>query len=156
VLDRFGISSPDLDGVVALPVDPFDSLIGKVQPRADETDVPVDVLGWTHTAPTGWTIDNADLGTGGVREWRGWSFTTDDFWTRAAPNQIREGNVRARGVFAVTDSDEWSDLRAPRHPCPGRRADLEAHLVADQRRQRLVLGCGQPGSEDQLTIGSRG
>lgn len=109
-LSRFGLSFPDLDGQAAPgAADPFDSLMGSLQSRADETGVPVDVKGWTHSTPAGWSIDNAGLGTGGVREWQGWSFTTDDFWTRAAPNQSRESNVRARGVFAVADSDEWSD-----------------------------------------------
>lgn len=111
VLSRFGVTAADLDGQVApsASADPFDSLVGSLQSRLDETGVPADVKGWTHTTPAGWTIDNAGLGTGGVREWQGWSFTTDDFWTRAAPNQQRESNVRARGVFAVADSDEWSD-----------------------------------------------
>jgi hypothetical protein len=109
VLSRFGVTVPELDGVATTPADPFDSLVGTLQSRLDETGVPTDVKGWTHSAPTGWTIDNAGLGTGGVREWQGWSFTTDDFWTRAAPDQQRESNVRARGVFAVADSDEWSD-----------------------------------------------
>lgn len=109
VLNRFGLTA-DLDGQVApTSDDSFDSLVGSLQSRADETGVPADVKGWTHTTPAGWTIDNTGLGTGGVREWQGWSFTTDDFWTRAAPNQSRESNVRARGVFAVADSDEWSD-----------------------------------------------
>nr|WP_239063130.1 alkaline phosphatase family protein [Streptomyces sp. SID13031] len=108
VLSRFGLTA-DIDGQVAPSADPFDSLVGSLQTRADETGVPADMKGWTHTTPAGWTIDNAGLGTGGVREWQGWSFTTDDFWTRAAPNQQRESNVRARGVFAVADSDEWSD-----------------------------------------------
>lgn len=108
VLGRFGLTA-DIDGQAAPSVDPFDSLVGSLQTRADETGVPADVKGWTHATPAGWTIDNAGLGTGGVREWQGWSFTTDDFWTRAAPDQQRESNVRARGVFAVADSDEWSD-----------------------------------------------
>lgn len=108
-LSRFGVVA-ELDGQVAATAgDPFDSLVGSLQSRAEETGVPADVKGWTHTTPAGWTIDNSALGTGGVREWQGWSFTTDDFWTRAAPNQSRESNVRARGVFAVADSDEWSD-----------------------------------------------
>ncbi|MGW0249597.1 hypothetical protein ACWDYH_23520 [Nocardia goodfellowii] len=46
---------------------------------------------------------------GGVTEWRGWSFTTDEFWTAAERGQSRESNGRARGVFAVADSDEWAD-----------------------------------------------
>ncbi|WP_326656630.1 hypothetical protein [Streptomyces sp. NBC_00385] len=47
--------------------------------------------------------------SGGVTEWRGWSFATDEFWTGAEPGQGRETNVRARNVFAVADSDEWDD-----------------------------------------------
>ncbi|TDD56342.1 nucleotide pyrophosphatase [Kribbella antibiotica] len=109
VLGRFGVSAPEIDGQANPAADPFDSLVGSLQSRVDETGVPADVKGWTHSTPAGWAIDNAGLGTGGVREWQGWSFTTDDFWTRAAPDQSREGNVRARGVFAVADSDEWSD-----------------------------------------------
>lgn len=89
--------------------DPFDTKVGSLQPRVDETGVPADVLGWTTSLPAGWSIDNSAMGTGGVTEWRGWSLTTDAFWTRAAPDQQRESNVRARGVFAVADSDEWSD-----------------------------------------------
>jgi hypothetical protein len=44
-----------------------------------------------------------------MTEWRGWSFATDEFWSRTQRDQWRELNVRARGVFAVADSDEWSD-----------------------------------------------
>ncbi|MGH3714220.1 MAG: alkaline phosphatase family protein [Micromonosporaceae bacterium] len=89
--------------------DPFDTLIGALQPRVDETGIPSGVLGWTHATPSGWSIDNTGMGTGGVTEWRGWSMTTDDFWTKTQRDQQRENNVRARGVFAVADSDEWSD-----------------------------------------------
>ncbi len=46
---------------------------------------------------------------GGVTEWRGWSFATDEFWTNADRNQGRETSVRNRNVFAVADSDEWDD-----------------------------------------------
>lgn len=49
------------------------------------------------------------MSTGGVTEWRGWSFTTDEFWTKAERDQQRESNIRARDVFAVADGDEWSD-----------------------------------------------
>ncbi|MGD1223410.1 hypothetical protein AB9Q10_33860 [Streptomyces krungchingensis] len=55
------------------------------------------------------TTDPSAMGTGGVTEWRGWSFTTDEFWTKAQAGQNRESNVRARNVFAVADGDEWQD-----------------------------------------------
>lgn len=89
--------------------DAFDSVRSKLKPRADETAVGADVLGWTHTAPDGWTIDNSAMPTGGVAEWSGWSFATDEFWTNIERNQGRETSVRNRNVFAVADSDEWDD-----------------------------------------------
>jgi hypothetical protein len=63
--------------------------------------------------PAGWTVTTAASMPQGVAEWQGWSFTTDDFWTRTAPSQSREANVRARGVFAVADPDEWDDKGSP-------------------------------------------
>lgn len=90
--------------------DPFDTVVGSLRSRVDETAIPADVLGWTHAVPDGWRIDNTGMGTGGVTEWRGWSMTNDDFWTKTQRDQNRELNVRARGVFAVADSDEWSDV----------------------------------------------
>ncbi|MFC9466316.1 alkaline phosphatase family protein [Streptomyces coelicoflavus] len=89
--------------------DRFDTLLPKLRPRVDETGIPADVLGHTHTPPSGWSVANNAMGTGGVSEWRGWTFTTDEFWSRTQRDQWRELNVRARGVFAVADSDEWSD-----------------------------------------------
>ncbi|MFE0104092.1 alkaline phosphatase family protein [Streptomyces sp. NPDC059009] len=89
--------------------DAFDALRGKLQKRVDETGIGADVIGFTHTPPSGWSVENAKMGTGGVTEWRGWSFTTDEFWTKAERDQQRENNIRARNVFAVADGDEWSD-----------------------------------------------
>lgn len=65
--------------------------------------------GWTHRPPSGWRVDRAAMPRGGVEAWRGWSFTTDERWTRTDPGQGRELNVRARSVFAVADPDEWDD-----------------------------------------------
>ncbi|GAA3009902.1 alkaline phosphatase family protein [Actinokineospora diospyrosa] len=112
VLSLLGVAIPAaLDGRVlgTATGDPFDGLIGSLQTRVDETGIPTSVRGWTKTTPSGWIIDNSAMGTGGMAEWRGWSFATDDFWTRTETGQSRENNVRARGVFAVADSDEWSD-----------------------------------------------
>ncbi|MFI2758181.1 alkaline phosphatase family protein [Streptomyces echinatus] len=101
----------DLDGrPVQQPApDDFDTLRGVLRSRADETGIPAGVLGFTHTPPAGWSVDNSAMGGGGVTEWRGWTFTTDEFWTQAQRDQNREGNVRARNVFAVADGDEWYD-----------------------------------------------
>ncbi|MFE0175695.1 alkaline phosphatase family protein [Streptomyces sp. NPDC059002] len=89
--------------------DDFDALRAKLTGPVDEGGIGSGVIGFTHTPPNGWTVDNAKMGTGGVTEWRGWSFTTDEFWTKAERDQQRENNIRARGVFAVADGDEWSD-----------------------------------------------
>ncbi|SEE00125.1 Type I phosphodiesterase / nucleotide pyrophosphatase [Arthrobacter alpinus] len=101
----------NLDGqpIDEIVPDAFDTLRGQLKPRADETAVGAGVLGWTHTAPEGWSIDNSAMPAGGVAEWSGWSFATDEFWTNIERNQGRETSVRNRNVFAVADSDEWDD-----------------------------------------------
>ncbi|MFF2748512.1 alkaline phosphatase family protein [Kitasatospora sp. NPDC058048] len=100
-----------LDGrpIDEIAPDAFDALRPGLQARADESGIPAAVKGWTHTPPAGWSIDNSRMPTGGVTEWRGWTFATDEFWTAAQLGQSRETNVRARNVFAVADSDEWDD-----------------------------------------------
>ncbi|WP_306330165.1 alkaline phosphatase family protein [Streptomyces venezuelae] len=114
VLSHFGVA-PDpawqLDGkaIGTLTPDAFDALRPSLNTRVDELALPSTLKGWTTTAPAGWTIDNSAMPTGGVTEWRGWSFATDEFWTNTDLGQGRETNVRARDVFAVADSDEWDD-----------------------------------------------
>ncbi|GAA3477503.1 alkaline phosphatase family protein [Streptomyces yanii] len=114
VLHHEGIAidpSWNLDGTAlsALKPDAFDTLRDTLRTPVDETKLPAGTKGWTNTAPDGWTVDNAKMPAGGVTEWRGWSFATDEFWTNAERGQGRETNVRARNVFAVADSDEWDD-----------------------------------------------
>lgn len=87
--------------------DPFDAL--PLSRRVHESGIARSVLGFTHTPPAGWSVDVSAMPSGGVEEWRGWSFTTDEFWSRAERDQWRELNVRSRGTFAVADSDEWDD-----------------------------------------------
>ncbi|MEL3951047.1 alkaline phosphatase family protein [Streptomyces sp. LNU-CPARS28] len=89
--------------------DDFDALRATLKPPVDETGVGAGVIGFTHTPPSGWSVDNSRMGGGGMTEWRGWSFTTDEFWTKTQADQQRELNIRARNVFAVADGDEWSD-----------------------------------------------
>ncbi|MGW8361463.1 alkaline phosphatase family protein [Streptomyces wedmorensis] len=114
VLSHFGVV-PDpawqLDGkaIGSLAPDAFDALRPALNTRVDELALSSTLKGWTTTAPSGWTIDNSAMPTGGVTEWRGWSFATDEFWTNTDRGQGRETNVRARNVFAVADSDEWDD-----------------------------------------------
>ena len=114
ILSAVGIAADPvwaLDGTAVpdLAPDAFDALRPALQTRADETRPGADVLGWTHATPEGWSIDNSLMPSGGVREWAGWSFSTDDFWTNVELGQRRETSVRVRDVFAVADSDEWDD-----------------------------------------------
>ncbi|WP_033224778.1 alkaline phosphatase family protein [Streptomyces virginiae] len=110
-LAQVGVSGTGLDGVPlnAPDDDPFGTLRPNLQARVDETGIPAGVKGFTHTPPAGWSVDNSKMGTGGVTEWAGWAFATDEFWTQAQRDQWRELNVRSRDVFAVADSDEWDD-----------------------------------------------
>ncbi|MGW6527290.1 alkaline phosphatase family protein [Streptomyces venezuelae] len=113
-LAHLGVAIDPAWGLDGRPVqqprpDDFDALRDTLRGPVDEGGIGSGVLGFTHTPPSGWTVDNARMGSGGVTEWRGWSFTTDEFWTKAARDQGRENNIRARGVFAVADGDEWSD-----------------------------------------------
>ncbi|TRV72650.1 nucleotide pyrophosphatase [Streptomyces sp. 130] len=89
--------------------DAFDTLRPQLAAAVDETGIPAGLTGFTHTPPDGWSVENGAMGAGGMTEWRGWSFTTDEFWTAAERGQQRESNIRARNVFAVADGDEWVD-----------------------------------------------
>ncbi|MFI0240215.1 alkaline phosphatase family protein [Streptomyces sp. NPDC016845] len=135
-LAHLGIAIDPAWGLDGRPVqqpsaDAFDSLRAKLTGPADETGIGAGVAGFTHTPPSGWSVDNSAMGAGGVTEWRGWTFTTDEFWTKTERDQQRESNIRARNVFAVADGDEWSDkavsgtfdstLVSPDHPVTGGR-----------------------------------
>ncbi|MCX4581931.1 alkaline phosphatase family protein [Streptomyces sp. NBC_01481] len=114
VFKQLGITPDPAWGLDGKPIqerstDPFDTLHSQLGQRVDETGIPAGVLGFTHTAPSGWSVINSAMGTGGVTEWRGWAFATNEFWSRAQRDQWRELNIRSRGVFAVADSDEWDD-----------------------------------------------
>ncbi|WP_327414186.1 alkaline phosphatase family protein [Streptomyces sp. NBC_01233] len=110
-IDGVPLNAPGIDGVPlnAPDDDPFDTLRPNLQARVDETGIPAGAKGFTHTPPAGWSVDNSKMGTGGVTEWAGWAFATDEFWSQAQRDQWRELNVRSRDVFAVADSDEWDD-----------------------------------------------
>ncbi|MFE1876838.1 alkaline phosphatase family protein [Streptomyces sp. NPDC059496] len=110
-LAQVGVSGSGLDGVPlnAPDDDPFDTLRPNLSARVDETGIPAGVKGFTHAPPAGWSVDNSKMGTGGVTEWAGWAFATDEFWSQSQRDQWRELNVRSRDVFAVADSDEWDD-----------------------------------------------
>lgn len=87
----------------------FESTAPALAPAAD-LDRP-GLLGWTRTAPEGWTVDNAPDMPQGTRELQGWTFLSKQFWFPAGQN--RPGFERALGVVAVADPDDWDDTGGP-------------------------------------------
>ncbi|MFD3454519.1 phosphocholine-specific phospholipase C [Streptomyces sp. NPDC058691] len=69
------------------------------------------LLGWTRTAPEGWTITNAPGMPQGTRELQGWSFLSKQFWFPAG--QDRANFTRGLGIVAVADPDDWDDTGSP-------------------------------------------
>lgn len=153
-LAQVGVPAAGLDGVPlnAPDSDPFDTLRPNLQARVDETGIPAATKGFTHTPPAGWAVDNSKMGTGGVTEWAGWAFATDEFWSQAQRDQWRELNVRSRDVFAVADSDEWDDkthtgsfdstLITPKWPVTGgttRTLAFQTHYRHDAGQSAQVL-----------------
>lgn len=153
-LAQVGVPAAGLDGVPlnAPDSDPFDTLRPNLQARVDETGIPAATKGFTHTPPAGWAVDNSKMGTGGVTEWAGWAFATDEFWSQAQRDQWRELNVRSRDVFAVADSDEWDDkthtgsfdstLITPKWPVTGgttRTLAFQTHYRHDAGQTAQVL-----------------
>ena len=137
VLAAAGIATDptwNLDGTAIgeLQADDFDSVRRALQAQVDETRPGAGVLGWTHTTPAGWTIDNSAMPTGGVTEWA-WLDLRDRrvLDQRRARSAARDERAN-RNVFAVADSDEWDDkshaagqfdstLVSPAYPLNGRR-----------------------------------
>ncbi len=84
----------------------------------DETGAPVpdpDNV-WTDAPPANWYVDKCDTPAGGVRDWRGWNFSDNFWWSSAAGDQQRTDFVfplnpagLSEGICAVADPDEWDD-----------------------------------------------
>ncbi|BBO32942.1 LamG-like jellyroll fold domain-containing protein [Lacipirellula parvula] len=78
-------------------------------PKVDETLAGTNV--WSKTPPVGWSIDDTGMpATGGVTEWRGWSFASPSWWAAAAEDQGRSQFTKGTGAIAVADPDEWDDI----------------------------------------------
>ena len=61
---------------------------------------------WTDVPPAGWSIDNSQMGTGGVPEFYGWVFL-DLVWWNATAGQNRnlfDGNVTPGDAQAIFDN----------------------------------------------------
>jgi hypothetical protein len=129
VLAHFGVAIDPAWGLDGVPLgtastDPFDTVAPSLRAAVDEQAVPI--LGWTHEAPAGWSIDNSRMAAGGITEWQGWSFAATEFWNLAEQGQSRESFVRGRGVIAIADPDEWNDT----DPEPSRSGTFDSTLRA--------------------------
>ncbi|WP_458116532.1 metallophosphoesterase family protein [Arthrobacter sp. D2-10] len=93
----------------------FNGLARNLQARSSDPDIVEGTVGFTHTGPKGWSVENDEsMANNGVEEWRGWSFTTRDFWVDAE-DQMRNRFARADNVVAVADSDEFADRNNTDH-----------------------------------------
>ena len=63
---------------------------------------------WSHDAPTGWTLDNSNMGDGGTPEYWGLSFVNKDWWDN--PGQGRTNFTLGTNTICVGESDEWDDI----------------------------------------------
>jgi hypothetical protein len=85
----------------------FDSLV--LGPNVNEAVA--DSTAFTHDPPPGWEVTlGQDLlfESGGVEEWRGWSFADPISWA-SVDEQRRSEFTRGQNVIAVADSDEFDD-----------------------------------------------
>ncbi|MFF1272567.1 phosphocholine-specific phospholipase C [Streptomyces marokkonensis] len=87
----------------------FESAAPALAPAADLNRP--GLLGWSGTAPEGWTVTNAPGMPAGTRELQGWTFMSKQFWFPAGQN--RPHFTRALGVVAVADPDDWDDTGGP-------------------------------------------
>lgn len=117
--------------------DPFDALA--LSTRTDETGIPAGVLGYTHTPPSGWSVSNSAMGTGGVTEWRGWAFTTDEW-----------ADKTFSGTYDSTLVTPAYDVIVPRRGRSRRGVQCELPVPV-HRVQQLVLGDRRGQGDDFLT-----
>ncbi|NUN98870.1 MAG: hypothetical protein HUU16_22185, partial [Candidatus Omnitrophica bacterium] len=104
-------------GFCSLLAENFEARASVLQTRADEgscapSQVQPEQLGWTHSPPAGWSIDNSNMGPQGTTEWQGWSFASKDFWV-TADDQQRSAFTLGTGILAIADPDEWDDCNRP-------------------------------------------
>jgi hypothetical protein len=67
-------------------------------------------LTYTHNAPNGGSVSVASPATGGVPDWRGWSFVERAFWACASGGPNGSAFTNSSGLVAVADGDEFDDL----------------------------------------------
>ncbi|QOJ01515.1 MAG: hypothetical protein HRU70_13885 [Phycisphaeraceae bacterium] len=65
---------------------------------------------FTHDGPNGVVVSLDPTVTGGVPDWRGWSFVRRPFWLCMSGGPNGANFVNGTGVIAVADGDEFDDL----------------------------------------------
>ncbi len=81
-----------------LPLSPFATVSG-----GDGTD-------FTLVPPLGFTVDNSAMASGGVPEYKGWSFMDKQPWINQAGDQSRSSFSLGSGTVAVGDPDQFDDV----------------------------------------------
>jgi hypothetical protein len=65
---------------------------------------------YTHDGPNGISVTVDSPATGGVADWRGWTFVERPFWICASGGPNGVGFTNSSGIVAVADGDEFDDL----------------------------------------------
>ncbi|MGJ3509931.1 metallophosphoesterase family protein [Enemella sp. A6] len=143
------LNTADTDGVIFR--ESFDALSDQLEPRVDDPAIPAGKVGFTHTTPEGWESSYDESMEGiGVTEWRGWSFTTREFWT-AAEDQMRFRFGRSQDVIAVVDSDEFADANNVPHNFAATLTSTPVD-VANHKAIELSFDSHYRGAADQTAV----
>ncbi len=67
-------------------------------------------LTYTHDGPNGVVVTLDPSVSGGVPDWRGWSFVERDFWRCASGGPNGSAFTNSSGLVAVADGDEFEDI----------------------------------------------
>ncbi len=131
-------------GQVALWRESFNSLAGDVDPETGH--------GYTHDGPSGWEVEiDPSMSDAGIDDWRGWTFTTREFWVGAG-DQMRNRFARSDEVIAVADSDHYA--QSPDAP-DGFDTTLASAPVSVRGHDRLELSFDshlRPGPGQVATV----
>ncbi len=65
---------------------------------------------FTHVAPNGASVIVDSPATGGVPDWRGWSFVARPFWLCCSGGPNGAAFTNSNGIIAVADGDEFDDI----------------------------------------------
>jgi len=88
----------------------FESLTDKLQTALDRP-APAGLIGWTPTAPAGWSVLNAPAMPQGTRDTQGWTFMTKRMFN--TEGQDRQNFALGLGILAIADPDDWDDTGSP-------------------------------------------